>query len=282
MLTVVATPIGNLDDVTLRALQVLRESDLVLAEDTRRTRKLLTHHGISARLRALHAHSSPAVIERCLEDLSAGKSLALVTDAGTPLLSDPGGALVAAARNRGLRVQSAPGPSAVVAALTVCGLPFDAFRFAGFAPRSGKRRRQWLDAIADSPEASVFFEAPTRLAATLDELASRLPAERELAVCRELTKLHEEVVRGDAASLSARFADGARGEITVVVGAGPAGQSADDAQDAELDLDAEIRDLLQQGNSPRDVTRELTRRHGLPRRRVYAAVQALADALSRS
>jgi 16S rRNA (cytidine1402-2'-O)-methyltransferase len=282
VLTVVATPIGNLDDVTLRALRVLREADLVLAEDTRRTRKLLTHHGISARLRALHAHSSPAVIERCLEDVRAGKALALVTDAGTPLLSDPGGMLVAAARQRGFQVQSAPGPSAVVAALTVCGLPFDAFRFAGFAPRSGKRRRQWLDAIATSPEASVFFEAPTRLAATLNELATRLPEERELAVCRELTKLHEEVVRGDAASLAERFSGGVRGEITVVVAAGPAAGAAEDAASQAPQLDSEIRSLLEQGHSPRDITRELTRRHGLPRRRVYAAVQALADGLSRS
>src|SRR5688500_7214391 len=133
-LSIVATPIGHLDDVTLRALKTLRGADLILAEDTRRTRKLLTHHGISARLRALHAHSSDSVIERRLGDLLAGHHLALVTDAGTPRVSDPGSRLVRAAGERGVTIESIPGPSAVTAALSVCGVPFDEFRFTGFAP----------------------------------------------------------------------------------------------------------------------------------------------------
>jgi 16S rRNA (cytidine1402-2'-O)-methyltransferase len=282
-LTVVATPIGNLEDITLRALRVLREADLVLAEDTRHTRKLLTHHGISTRLRALHAHSRPEVIERCLQDIQQGKALALVSDAGTPLVSDPGAELLSRARAARLEVSCAPGPSAVVAALTVCGLPFDSFRFAGFAPRSGRRRREWLDAIVLSPDASVFFEAPGRLSATLQELSQRLPPGRELAVCRELTKLHEQVARGSAAELAERFASGARGEITVVVGAGEAGSAPAAAPGtAPEDLERRIREQLAEGHSVRDVTRALVEETGLPRKRVYAAVQSIADALSRS
>ncbi len=275
-LSIVATPIGHLEDITLRALRTLREADTVLAEDTRQTRKLLSHHGIAAKLRALHAHSSPAVLERCLADLDAGLHLALVTDAGTPLISDPGASLVRAASERGAAIESIPGPSAVVAALSVCGLPFDAFRFAGFAPRSGAKRRAWLDAIAGDPSTSVFFESPARLCATLAELAPRLAPERRLAVCRELTKLHEQVVRGTAAELCAHFAQGTRGEITVVVGSGPRAAVAPASAEPGPALEPRIAALLAAGVSARDATRQLARETGLPRRLVYARVQALA------
>jgi 16S rRNA (cytidine1402-2'-O)-methyltransferase len=273
-LSVVATPIGNLDDVTLRALATLRAADLILAEDTRRTRKLLAHHGIPARLRALHAHSSQAVIERCVADLRAGLQLALVTDAGTPLVSDPGARIVRAAGECGALVESIPGPSAVTAALSVCGLPFDEFHFAGFAPRAGGKRSQWLQAIAARPEASVFFESPARLADTLADLAELLSPGRPTAVCRELTKLHEEVVRGSAAELAQRFAPGVRGEVTVVVGAGEP-SSTQPGQDPAQALEPRIAELLARGISPRDVARSLARELGLPRREVYARVQAL-------
>jgi 16S rRNA (cytidine1402-2'-O)-methyltransferase len=274
-LSVVATPIGNLDDVTLRALATLRAADLILAEDTRRTRKLLAHHGIPARLRALHAHSSDAVIERCVADLLQGLQLALVTDAGTPLVSDPGARLVRAAGERGIALESVPGPSAVTAALSVCALPFDEFHFAGFAPRAGGKRAQWLAAIAARPEASVFFESPARLARTLSDLAQLLAPGRPTAVCRELTKLHEEVVRGSAAELAQRFAAGVRGEVTVVVGAGEASSARRDASPAQA-LEPRIAELLARGVSPRDVARSLARELGLSRREVYARVQALA------
>lgn len=274
-LSVVATPIGHLDDVTLRALATLRGADLILAEDTRRTRKLLAHHGIPARLRALHAHSSDAVIERCLGDLERGLRLALVTDAGTPLVSDPGSRLVRAAAERGVAIESIPGASAVTAALSVCGLPFDEFHFAGFAPRGGGKRDQWLSAIAGRSEASVFFESPARLGATLADLAGRLAPGRPLAVCRELTKIHEQVVRGSADELARQFAAGVRGEVTVVVGAGePAAARA--ATDPATALEPRIAELLAQGVSPRDVARGLARELGLSRREVYARVQALA------
>ncbi|MDD9933452.1 MAG: 16S rRNA (cytidine(1402)-2'-O)-methyltransferase [Myxococcales bacterium] len=272
LLSVVATPIGNLDDITLRGLARLREADLVLAEDTRRTRKLLTHHGVTAKLKSLHAHSSDGVIERCLAELADGKRLALVSDAGTPLISDPGAVLVERAIAAGAAVETIPGPTAVAAALSVCGLPFDSFRFAGFAPRSGARRRRWLERIAGSEEASVFFESPNRLAATLRDLARLLPQAREVAVCRELTKLHEEVVRGTAQALSELYADGARGEITVVVGAGEAGGAS---TAAKPDLEALLRERLNAGMSARDAARTVAEATGTARRRVYALAQQL-------
>jgi 16S rRNA (cytidine1402-2'-O)-methyltransferase len=275
-LSIVGTPIGHLEDITLRGLSTLRAADLILAEDTRHTRKLLAHHGVTAKLRALHAHSSDAAVERCLEDLEAGLHLALVSDAGTPLVSDPGAKLVRAARERGMDVESIPGPSAVTAALSVCGVPFDAFRFAGFAPRTGGKREAWLAAVAGRPEASVFFESPSRLAATLAELAERLPPDRPVAVCRELTKVHEEVVRGGAGELARRFADGVRGEITVVVGAG--GIAAPRAApDPSAELERRITELLSQGTSARDAARTLARELHLPRRDVYALVQRMAQ-----
>lgn len=284
-LSVVATPIGNLADITLRALATLREADAVLAEDTRQTRKLLAHHGIATPLRSLHAHSTPAAIERYAEELEAGKQLALCTDAGTPLVSDPGAKLVQAARARGVSVETIPGPSAVTAALCVAGLEFDSFRFAGFAPRAGQKREAWLGRIAGDEEACVFFEAPTRLAATLEDLARHLHPERAIAVCRELTKLHEQVVRGTAAELARQFAAGTRGEVTVVVGAGEVrtASAADDGGEPEAahSPEARIAELLASGLSARDVARQIARETGLPRRKIYARVQALQTAAER-
>jgi 16S rRNA (cytidine1402-2'-O)-methyltransferase len=275
-LSIVSTPIGNLDDITVRALSTLRSAHTVLAEDTRRTRKLLTHHAIGAKLRALHAHSTERELERCVADLADGHHLALVTDAGTPLISDPGSALVAAATASGIEIETIPGPSAVIAALSVCGIPFDGFRFTGFAPRTGGKRRAWLEAIAADPGASVFFEAPTRLPATLAELAACLHEERRVAVCRELTKMHEEVVRGTAGELEQRFAAGTRGEITVVVASGPARGPRPGDEDGDQ-LEPRILSLLGQGVSPRDVARQLSQELGLSRRKLYAQVQTLAD-----
>ena len=274
-LSVVATPIGNLDDITLRALSTLRSADLILAEDTRTTRKLLSHHAVSTKLRAFHAHSSDAVVTRCVQELYEGRWLALVSDAGTPLISDPGARLVRAASEHGVQVETIPGPSAVIAALAVCGLAFDSFRFAGFCPRSGGKRQHWLERIASDPGASVLFESPLRLGQLLSELARHLHPSRQLAVCRELTKLHEEVVRGTPAELAERFAGGTRGEITLVVGAGePAAPAAQDATEASVD--ARIQALLGEGVSPRDVARQLARELGLSRRSIYARVSELA------
>lgn len=269
-LSIVATPIGNLEDITLRALRTLREAEVVLAEDTRRTRVLLQQHGISKKLWAYHAHSGPRETERVLAQLAEGKHVALVTDAGTPLVSDPGAELVREARARGVPVESLPGASAVLAALTVCGLAADSFRFLGFLPRSGKRRRELLAEIARDRSASVLFESPQRVAASLRDLAALLGSDRQVAVCRELTKLHEEVVSGSAEELAERFAEGARGEITLVVSGAPRDAAADEL--AEEELDARIAAMLAAGETARDVVKALQAATSLSKSELYARV----------
>ena len=280
-LHVVATPIGNLEDVTLRALRVLREADLVLAEDTRRSRVLLVHHGIDAKPVSLHAHNEAARCAEALEVLGSGGRVALVSDAGTPLLSDPGARLVAAALAAGHEVSPVPGPTAVAAALCASGIDAPRFSFAGFLPRRAGERRALLADLATRPDALVFFESPRRLASTLRELAGVL-GDRRGCVARELTKLHEELVRGTLTELAARFAGGTRGEVTLVVegapeaprrgasaAAGPAGAQEPGA------LDAQIRERLARGEGAREIAASLASAHGLPRREVYARVIAL-------
>jgi 16S rRNA (cytidine1402-2'-O)-methyltransferase len=255
-LFVVATPIGNLEDVTLRALRVLREADLLLAEDTREVRKLLGRHGIAARPVSLHAHNEARREAEALAALEAGGKVALVSDAGTPLVSDPGERLVAAAVAAGHAVEAVPGASAVLAALVVAGLPAERFTFVGFLPRRGAERERLLARLRDARETLVFFESPRRLAATLRELAERL-GDRRAAVARELTN---------------RFAEGVRGEVTLVVEAG--GQR--EAVVAEEDLDAEIRARIAAGGRAREIAAALAPATGLPRRAVYARALALA------
>jgi len=269
-LQLVATPIGNLEDVTLRALRVLREAALVLAEDTRHTRKLLERHGLACRPVSLHAHNEASRIEQVLRVLEGGGEVALVSDAGTPLVSDPGGRLVAEVIAAGHPVRAVPGPSALLAALGVAGLGAERFSFLGFLPRRSGERRALLARFATVPETLVIFESPRRLAATLGELAECF-GERRACVARELTKLHEESVRGSLAELAERFAEGTRGEVTLVVEGAPPAEAPRAA-----DLDGEIRVRLARGESPRDVAAALAR-PGLPRREVYARVQALRD-----
>jgi 16S rRNA (cytidine1402-2'-O)-methyltransferase len=269
-LHLVATPIGNLEDVTLRAVRVLREADLVLAEDTRRTRKLLDRHAISARPLSLHAHNEAARIERALEVLAGDGSVALVSDAGTPLISDPGERLVAAAIAAGHDVTPVPGASAVLAALAVAGLPTAPFAFLGFLPRKAGPRRGLLSTYRGRPETLVLFESPRRVAGTLRELAAALGA-RPACVARELTKLHEEAVRGTLEELAERFAAEVRGEVTIVVGGAEAG-----ARERDLgELDDAIRAGIAAGCSVKELASELARDTGLPRREVYARVVAL-------
>ena len=209
-LYVVATPIGNLEDVTLRALRVLREVELVLAEDTRRTRTLLTRHDVAKRPRSLHAHNEAQRSREVLEVLASGSSVALVSDAGTPLVSDPGERLVAAAIEAGHAVVPVPGPSAVLSALVASGLPAAPFLFLGFLPRRSGEREALLARIRDRTETIVLFESPRRLAATLRRLADAL-GDRPACVARELTKLHEEVARGSLQELAERFRGGDAG-----------------------------------------------------------------------
>jgi 16S rRNA (cytidine1402-2'-O)-methyltransferase len=269
-LSIVATPIGNLEDVTLRALRVLREADLLLAEDTRHVRKLLDRHGIRARPVSLHAHNEARRQAEALAALDSGARVALVSDAGTPLVSDPGERLVRAAIAAGHAVEAVPGPSAALAALVVSGLPAERFTFLGFLPRRAGERGALLARLREAPETLVFFESPRRLAATLRELAEAL-GPRRACVARELTKLHEEVARGSLGELAVRFAEGARGEVTVVVeGAGEA-----PAPSAES-LDAAILARLAAGERPREIAAALAPSAGLPRRTLYARALALA------
>ena len=271
-LLLVATAIGHLDDVTLRALRVLQEADLLFAEDTRRTRVLLDHHAIVAKPVSLHAHNERARCGRALEVLEAGGSVALVSDAGTPLLSDPGERLVAAVIDAGHRVEAVPGPSAALAALSVSGIPAQPFTFLGFLPRKPGARRKQIEAFASRPETLVLFESPRRLGRTLQDLAEGLGGARDACVARELTKVHEEAVRGTLEELAEQFAEGTRGEVTLVVaGAGPGSARREDDEV----LEANIRTRLENGSSVRDIATELAAETGRPRREVYARVVAI-------
>lgn len=278
-LYLVATPIGNMEDITLRALRVLRESECVLAEDTRRTRGLLSHHQIDTRLASLHQHTSELRVETLADELATGKQYALVTDAGTPLVSDPGAELVRAAVARGVKVEAIPGASAVMAALCVAGLKADHFRFVGFLPRSGKRRREALRSIAEERLTSVMFEAPPRLPDTLTDLRDACGGERRAAVCRELTKLHEEVARGSLRELCERFVDAPRGELTLVI-EGAREASLSDEDDAPppvpevVDPIALMDARLASGLGVREVAKELAQLLGIDRREAYRRVTA--------
>jgi 16S rRNA (cytidine1402-2'-O)-methyltransferase len=222
-LVVCPTPIGNLEDVTLRALSALRDADVVACEDTRRTRVLLDRYGVSARLVSYHEHNERRRAGELVERMRNGEVVALVSDAGMPLVSDPGFALVQACVAAGLAVEVLPGPSAAITALVASGLPADRWRFEGFLPR----RRGELVELLDTVETLVAFESPRRVASSLGVLA-QLDPDRPVAVCRELTKAHEEVVRGTAAELAARYRDAPpRGEVVLVVGAGRPGGEPD-------------------------------------------------------
>ena len=220
-LVVCPTPIGNLEDVTLRVLATLAEADVVACEDTRHTGILLARHGIRARLISVHEHNERTRADELTARIAEGEVVALVSDAGTPLVSDPGFALVRACLAAGLQLEVLPGPSAAVTALIASGLPAERWRFVGFLPRA---RGELEELLASTSETLVAFESPRRLAATLALLAARDP-DRQVAVCRELTKLHEEVRRGSAAELAAHYGENpARGEVVLVCGAAPVGQ----------------------------------------------------------
>jgi len=268
-LHLVATPIGNLGDITLRALWVLRGVDRILCEDTRVTRRLLTHYGIDKPLDPYHDHNAERARPLALAALRRGERLALVSDAGTPLVSDPGYKLVRAALAEGLPVTASPGASAVVAALILSGLPADAFLFAGFLPPRAAARRTALDKWREVPATLVFFEAPSRLAAALADLAQAL-GDRPAAIGRELTKRHEEMRRDGLAALAAHYreAPAPRGEIVIVVGP-PSAAAAPEAGD----LDARL-DRLLAGHSLRDAVAVLAAETGLGRTLLYARALA--------
>ncbi len=269
-LYVVATPIGNLGDLTARAVETLRACDRVLAEDTRRTRQLLTHLGIAGKpVDRLDAHAPEAEVARAVERLAGGESAALATDAGTPGVSDPGERLVTAAIAAGVRVVPVPGASAVLAALVASGLAGEGrFRFVGFVPREGPARRKAIAVVCATPEPVVLFEAANRTQATLRELADATPG-RRACVARELTKVHEELVRGTCAELAADEREW-RGEIAVVLGA-----HDPEAREAAIDdaaLDARIDAALGRGEHAKTIADKLAAWSGRPRRAIYERV----------
>jgi 16S rRNA (cytidine1402-2'-O)-methyltransferase len=270
-LILVGTPIGNLSDLSDRARATLQAVDVIAAEDTRRTRALLTAAGIPAgrRVRALHAHNERAEAKKIVELVAAGKRVAYVTDAGMPGIADPGERLVRACVDAGLAVEIVPGPSALVTALVVSGLPAGRFRFEGFLPRKGTARAERLHAIATSDVTVVLFESPHRVGATLADLTAACGPEREVAIARELTKLHEEIARGPVAMLAAGDAD-ARGEHVIVVAPAPPAKAAD-----ERALTTAVRHALEEGLSARDAAAAVAKELGVSKRRAYDAVLAV-------
>ena len=258
-LVVVPTPIGNLEDITLRALRILSEADLVACEDSRRTGRLLAHHGIKNRLVAYHEHNEESLAPE-LAERARTQDVALVSDAGTPLVSDPGYRLLTACIRAGVDVEVLPGPSAPITALVASGLPADTVVFLGFLPRKGRDRTNLLARIREEPSTFVLFESPRRLAKTLGEL----PAEAPVAVCRELTKLHEEVFRGAAGEATRRFSEGTKGEIVLVVRGGTTAGPGD-VEDAV----ALARGYVAEGESPSRAAAQAAKESGRRRSEIY-------------
>ena len=273
ILYVVATPIGNLDDITLRAIKTLKQVQLVAAEDTRRTGILLRHFGIETAILSVHEHNERARIERIVAQLAKGESVALVTDAGTPGISDPGAALVAAIREAGFRVEPIPGASAVAAAISASGIASQGFTFLGFPPIRAKDRKQWLGELlgASKDRLVVFFEAPHKVRRTLEDL--RVLVNRPIIIARELTKIHEEFISGTPTELLARF-DSPQGEFTIIVP--PADRALEQpieiSDDQVVELFGQITDMGQ-FVSKREVARQTGEQLGLTARQVYDIIE---------
>lgn len=267
-LHVVSTPIGNLGDFSLRAIEVLRGATLILAEDTRHSRTLLDRYEINTPIASYHEHNEARMIPTVLARLQSGEDIALISDAGTPLLSDPGARLVRAAIESDIAVVPIPGASALLAALVASGIDAERFTFFGFLPRKGKDRASALAELVSLRHTAVVYEAPTRLADTLAELEERGAGERIVAVAREMTKQFEEVRRGTVSELRAYYSDTPpRGEVVIVL-AGAAARVAD-----EVDVRARARTLVSEGRTARDVVALLVAELGVPRNRAYAIVE---------
>ena len=270
-LYLVATPIGNLEDLTMRALRILREVDLVAAEDTRHSRKLFSHYGIETPLTSYFQHNEAAKGEQLIRTLLEGKDVALISDAGTPAISDPGCLLVQRCHEAGIPVSSVPGPSALIAALAMAGLPTERFAFEGFLPPKTHARRQTLRQLLSEPRTTVYYEAPHRLPATLRDVREELGDQREVAVVRELTKLHEELFRGTAAQACEYFVGKVRGEIVLLIGPAEKGAPEESVRDALRRWRAET-DLPM-----REIVKLVAKEHGLSGSEVYKESLALRD-----
>lgn len=272
-LYVVATPLGHLGDLSARAGEVLRAVDVVAAEDTRRSRTLLRHVGARCRVVSVHQHAPAARLQEIIDALAGGATVALVTDAGTPAVSDPGARLVSLAHATGVPVRTIPGPSAVPAALSVSGLPADRYTFLGFLPRKGAERRRVLDIAAATPWTLVLFEAANRLPRLLSDLADRLGDDRAAVVTRELTKVHEDVKSGTLRELAGYYDEhSARGEITLLVAGGAPPQRP---EPTAVDAASRAHDLLAQGLSRKDAAARLARELHLSRNEAYRLITEL-------
>jgi 16S rRNA (cytidine1402-2'-O)-methyltransferase len=258
-LTVISTPIGNLEDITLRALRYLREADLIACEDTRHTGRLLAHYEIKGDLISYHEHNEKRLTPE-LAERAKTERVALITNAGTPLVSDPGYRLVRACIEAGVEIEAIPGPSALTTALIVSGLPADTVVFAGFPPRKGRDRKDLLERVATEPSTFVLFESPHRLGKTLGDL----PSETPVAVCRELTKLYEEVFRGTAEQAARRFSGNVKGEIVLVIRGGTAR-----TEESIDDVVRRARDYVAGGESPSRAAARAARESGRRRGEVY-------------
>ncbi len=276
ILYLVSTPIGNLEDITYRAVSILREADQIACEDTRQTRKIINHFDISTKLVSYHEHNEKQRAPELIRKLRDGNDIALVSDAGTPLVSDPGYHIVSQAALAGIPIVPIPGPSAALAALVASGLPADSFVFLGFLPQKGKHRREAMERIQSLDQTVILYEAPHRILATLDDLRSII-GDRQIVAAREMTKLHEEFLRGTAASIRESLAGrpAIKGEFTVVI-------SKPEAQPAPAPDDDAIRAAVVEkidGGQPRmDAIKAVARELGIPKRSVYKAFEEAPDA----
>jgi 16S rRNA (cytidine1402-2'-O)-methyltransferase len=277
ILYVVATPIGNLEDVTLRALRILREVSLIAAEDTRRTARLLQHYSITTRTTSLHEHNEREKTPQLLDRLRAGDSIALVSDAGTPLISDPGQTLVGAARAAGIRVESIPGPSAVMAALSSSGLETPEFVFLGFPPTRAKDRKIWFDGLRSQARLAVFFEAPHRVRRTLVDLGASLGMDRPIAVARELTKAYEELVVWPIEQHLEYFT-APRGEFTILVPPAVPDEGTEKEPLSASELQVELGQITdKKGSTRRQALKVLADRHGVSVNELYRLLGGSTD-----
>jgi 16S rRNA (cytidine1402-2'-O)-methyltransferase len=271
-LFVVATPIGNLEDITARALRILREVALIAAEDTRRTSHLLARYSINTPTTSLHQHNEHRKTSAVVDRLMHGENVALVSDAGTPVVSDPGQHLIKAAADAGIRVEPIPGPSAVMAALAASGFPADAFTFLGFPPVRSKDRAAWFKRLRTLSGTVIFFEAPHRIRPTLEELLAHV-GDQPAVVCRELTKIHETLVRGPISSVITAPHQ-TQGELTVVLNIGRSPQYSDVPLATERDLAVQFGEITEsEGLTKRKAINILARRHGRPPNEIYKAVE---------